>query len=151
MTWEYIAGFFDGEGSLVHNGKGYRANISQTNKEVLDEIKYFSGVGLVCKITKRQAQWKDSWVYYVSKQKDVDFFVRNILPFVYVKKDKIIETIPKLDRILELQKFRSIRLVRRKKEALKLRESGLSYWRIGQKMGLDRSYVRKLILGKWKS
>lgn len=151
MSWEYVAGFFDGEGSLVYNGKGYRAIIYQTDFDVLEEIRKFSQVGLVCKLTKRQAHWKDSWAYYVAKQKDVDYFIRKILPFAHIKKDKIIRAIPNLKKILELQEFRSDRHASRKKEALKLRESGLSYWRIGEKMGFDRSYARKLILGKWKS
>lgn len=55
MTWEYIAGFFDGEGSICHNGKGYRVTIVQTNQEVLDDIVQFSGVGSVIKNHKEKS------------------------------------------------------------------------------------------------
>ncbi|HPA25214.1 MAG TPA: LAGLIDADG family homing endonuclease [bacterium] len=45
MTWNYVAGFFDGEGSITKNGSGFRITIVQTNKEVLEEIKKFIQLG----------------------------------------------------------------------------------------------------------
>ncbi len=45
MTWNYVVGFFDGEGSITKNGSGFRITIVQTNKEVLEEIKKFIQLG----------------------------------------------------------------------------------------------------------
>src|SRR3989344_2656037 len=51
MTWDYIAGFFDGEGSLVHNGEGFRILIPQTHEGVLLVIKNSKNNLIVKKIT----------------------------------------------------------------------------------------------------
>ena len=58
MNWSYIAGFFDGEGSVAHNGKGFRITIAQTDLEILNLIKDFTGVGHVIEVTKRKKHWK---------------------------------------------------------------------------------------------
>lgn len=148
MTWEYVAGFFDGEGALTQNDKGgFRISIAQTNRPVLENIKGFSGVGNICLVTKRKEHWKESWVYYVSKQKDVYIFLTKTRPFLIVKKKLVLKRLPTLREIIKLQNRRKLRLTNRKQRALSLRGSGLSYWRIGKRMGLDRSYVRRLMLG----
>lgn len=74
MTWNYVVGFFDGEGSITKNGSGFRITIVQTNKEVLEEIKKFIQLGGVMEITKRKLHWKDCWVYYIASPKDVHIF-----------------------------------------------------------------------------
>lgn len=98
MTWQYIAGFFDGEGSFCHNGKGFRITISQTDENVLNEIKKFTGLGNVIKVTKRRDHWKDAWVYYIAKQEDVLTFTQNTTEYLLVKKDILIDAQKKLQR-----------------------------------------------------
>ncbi len=67
MDWNYIAGFFDGEGSILkHDPTNYRISIPQTNEEVLQKIKTFSNMGNIFKTRKRKEHWKDSWVYSVA-------------------------------------------------------------------------------------
>jgi len=71
MNWDYIAGFFDGEGCITYGrSKRYRIMISQTHKEVLESIRDFVGVGYVVEVAKRKSHWKDSWVFYIAKQED---------------------------------------------------------------------------------
>ncbi len=56
MDWSYIAGFFDGEGNFkigrikITKGKiahQLQIRITNTNKEVLEEIKRFVGYGWI--------------------------------------------------------------------------------------------------------
>ena len=89
MTWQYISGFFDGEGSLCHNGKGYRITIPQTSESVLQSIKTFVGSGQVIHVTKRKVHWKESWVFYIARQEDVYMFLRKIAAHVIVKKGHV--------------------------------------------------------------
>ena len=146
MTWKYIAGFFDGEGSITHNKKGYRITISQTNKEVLNNIKNYTGVGNIFKNSKRRSHWKDSWVYYIAKQSDVFLFLKNILPYLIIKKNEANKTLPDLEssvnRINKKIRERRIRI----KKVKKLREQGLSYRQIGERLNIDYGYARRLIL-----
>jgi intein-encoded DNA endonuclease-like protein len=146
MTWEYIAGFFDGEGSLVHNGKGYRITISQTNYEVLDKIKSYAGIGYIFQNKKRKAHWKESWVYYIAKQEDVYYFIKNISPFLIVKRDLATQIIPKLILAIERGSQRKLRLKNNIIASKNLRKRGLTYREIGKKLGIDWGYARRLSL-----
>lgn len=60
LTWPYIAGFFDGEGSCGLYGKEGKglgrvvASIAQRDSRVLDDIRYFlSTYGIACSIRSR--------------------------------------------------------------------------------------------------
>jgi intein-encoded DNA endonuclease-like protein len=150
MTWEYIAGFFDGEGSLTHNGKGFRITIPQTNEEVLISIKDFADMGNIFKEKKRKVHWKDSWIYNISKQKDIYDFLNQIQKFVIVKKSKALAVLPELQYNIEQQRLRQDKHLQRRAQAIALRKQGLSYWRIGLEMGgLDRGYIRRIILHRY--
>jgi len=146
MTWNYISGFFDGEGSIAHNGKGFRVTISQTNKEVLDAIKIFTKVGNVFEVTKRKEHWKDSWVYYIAKQEDVYYFLSKINRYIVVKKKQTELILPQLEKILKKQATRKNRRARLIRETKKLRGDNLSYRKIGEMLGIDWGYARRLSL-----
>jgi DNA-binding transcriptional regulator WhiA len=145
MTWEYIAGFFDGEGSIVYNGSGFRLTIAQTNLTVLDSISKFTKIGQVIKVTKRQAHWKDSWVYYISKQEDILFFVRHVQNLSIVKKQKINIVLPKLIRAVSNNRDRVLKRQLLTKSAKALRKNGLSYREIGKRLNIDFGQARRLI------
>jgi len=146
MNWFYIGGFFDGEGSLTHNGKGYRITIAQANDEVLSEIQKFCKNGHIIKVKKRKIHWKDSWVFYISKQEDVYKFIVRIAPYLIVKKQLICRVVPILKKYVELQNKKKTVLEKRKKLVIELRNKSFSYRAIGKKVGIDWSYARKLIL-----
>jgi len=80
MNWNYIAGFFDGEGTLGKYSKsGYKIGITQSSKKVLEEIQIFTGLGHIHFIKKRKSHWQNAWLYYIAKQEDVYFFLNKIL------------------------------------------------------------------------
>ena len=146
MTWEYIAGFFDGEGSLVFSDGRWRVSIPQTNEDVLVQIRSFAKCGNLLKARKRQSHWKDSWVYYIVSQKDAYRFLINIKPFLIVKRSSVVESLPKLGYIIKQQNQRLDKRKKRFKEAFRLRNQGLSYHAIELRMGLDRGYIRRLLI-----
>jgi len=146
MNWTYIAGFFDGEGSITYNGKGFRITIPQTNEEVLLSIKKFTGYGNIIYIAKRKSHWSDSWSYYVAKQTEVYDFVKKVKPFVIVKKSLIIKANLELKNIVNNQKLKKKLYFYRKKEIKNLRSKGLTYREIGRKLKIDWGYVRRLNL-----
>lgn len=148
VSWSYIAGFFDGEGSITHNGRGFRVTIPQTNLGVLLEIKKFTGVGYVIKIAKRRAHWKTAWIFYVASQRDVRSFLRRVQPNLILKRTRIARILKKLDRIVSDQRRRHTIAQTRKLRAKYLRQSGLSYRAIGRAVGIDWGYARRIILGR---
>lgn len=147
MDWSYIAGFLDGEGSIAKNGEtDYRIAIPQTNEEVLQAIKSFYGVGNICKVTKRKEHWKDSWTYTVARQVDVLVFLKNVYPYLIVKKRSARKLIPVIADIVSAQRKRKTDLQKKIKKSKLLRGKGLSYRAIGKKLRIDHGYVRRLIL-----
>lgn len=146
MTWEYIAGFFDGEGSITNNKKGFRITIAQANFEVLEQIKNFTGIGNIFKNKKRENHWKESWVFYIAKQNDVLLFLTHVKPYLIVKSKQTKQTIPQLAiKVANIDKKKKARQARIT-QAKKYRKDGLTYREIGKKMNIDFGYARRIIL-----
>lgn len=146
VSWSYIAGFFDGEGSITHNGKGYRITITQTNLQVLQGIRQFTKIGNVIALARRQPHWKDNWAYYIAKQADVYRFLKGVTPHLIVKQNLTQRTLRALPELLARQKERAKRAKWHKIQAHILRQRGLSYRAIGQQLGIDWGYARRLYL-----
>lgn len=124
----YVAGFFDGEGSLgitrtIAHGKyvGYHGviQISQTNFEVLEFIKEEWGGTL--DITKRKNEksyWKKCWRLRMGGKK-IYKFLKDILPYLIVKR-------PQAELYLKFQPFNRVGGLpdkpRYTQEEIKLRE-----------------------------
>jgi len=148
INWSYLAGFFDGEGSITHNGKGFRITIPQTNLEVIKKIQQFTKYGNVLSISKRKSHWKDSWIYYIARQKDILFFLKRIFPHLVVKKSYTKQVIKTLNIVVARQERHASAIKNRKINARGLRKRGLSYRAIGKRLNIDWGYARRIILNK---
>ena len=95
----YIAGLFDGEGSVdFARRKEKRGNvqsilmrIEMTDKDVLKWVHETLGVGTVRKRNRspsRKAHWKDAWVYSI-RFRDALHVCKLIWPHIKVKLNKI--------------------------------------------------------------
>ena len=144
--WSYIAGFFDGEGTLCHNGRGYRICITQTNEDVLKKIMKFTGYGNVVEITKRKSHWKDSWLYFISKQENIYRFLIGISKDVIVKKYNVTKTIPVLKMIIRNMKEKDKKRIILYRRAKDLRKEGLTYREIGRILKIDFGQARRIII-----
>ena len=147
VSWSYIAGFVDREGSFVKYGEtDYRISIPQTNEKVLTEIQRFTKSGNICKARKRKEHWKESWIYTVARQEDVLKFLRSIYPYLIVKINLARTLIPIVAKIVSAQRKKRLNLQKNIKTCKLLRCKGLSYRAIGKKVKIDHGYVRRLIL-----
>ena len=146
MNWSYIAGFIDGEGSIVKRKYGFAISIPQTNLEVLEEMKEFIGYGNIYKLTKRKSHWKDAWTYMIQSQGGVYYVIINILDSLIVKRQVAIKVLPSLKKSLDLADARKEIRNYRIKKSIKFRNLGWTYQRIGEYLKIDRSHVRRLIL-----
>lgn len=98
MTWEYISGYFDGEGTVYiapPHGKSVNCQFvwHNNNLESLEEMYYFMRVGRI-KGRKLRAGYTQQYILVVSKRSEM----LKILPFL--KANCII----KLPRLLEAEK-----------------------------------------------
>ncbi len=147
MNWNYIAGFFDGEGTLGKYSKsGYKIGITQSSKKVLEEIQIFTGLGHIHFIKKRKSHWQNAWLYYIAKQEDVYFFLNKILDNLVVKKEVVLKVLPILKKNIENKRKRRAIYLKKKQLAKILRRKGLSYRQIGKRLDIDWGYARRLIL-----
>jgi hypothetical protein len=101
--WSYLAGLFDGEGSFTisnlvrHDRPAYAFReifITNTNVKIMDWLsKNFGGKVRVSRYGDKG--WKDVYKWHASA-KDHKYIIRNILPFLIVKKkqaEKVLEFI----------------------------------------------------------
>lgn len=84
MTYEYIAGFFDGEGcvsiSKTHQTSfNLRIGIAQKRRKILEEIIDFFGYGKIGPVGRHRAPF----LYFDSKK--ALNFLEGVLPFLRVK------------------------------------------------------------------
>lgn len=146
MDSKYIAGFFDGEGSICLTGKNknrWTISIPQTNFEVLESIYKFLGYGRVIKVTKRKVHWKDAWVYQIGKQEEVFNFLKLIYPNLIVKRDKVYKALKGLIKIIDYKK-----LIENKRIKVKeLVSKGLSYRKIEKEYKINRGFIYRTMVG----
>jgi intein/homing endonuclease len=145
MTWDYIAGFFDGEGSITIKEHRVRIALPQTSFGVLHDIKKIAGVGSIFKVTKRKSHWKDSWVYYIAKQKDILYFLKKIERKLILKQSLAKIAIIKLQDRLYVRKRQRQKFLQNIQKSKKLRAKGLTYRQIGKLLSIDWGYVRRMV------
>jgi len=147
ISWQYIAGFVDGEGSIVKTKRTvYRILIPQTHEGVLKAIQGFTGMGFIFKGKTRKAHWKDNWVYVVAQQRQVLFFLKKIHPYLIVKRQLATDRIPVLTQLIFEGDQRRGQLQKRLKLCKFWRSKGLTYRAIGKKLKIDFGYARRLCL-----
>ena len=135
MTWEYISGFFDGEGHvscLLRNKKStkYQIGMAQTKSQaaVLFVIKDFleeHGVRVHVHLDNSHNKLSRNTTVRLrlSDAKSVATFIRGVLPFIIVKKGKALVALLESEAVIERSENRKARLA----QAVLMRENGSSY------------------------
>ena len=79
MNWDYLAGFLDGEGSIIIKPPRVRLYISNTNKEVLEKIRDFVKCGNVYGINlkNKKENWSKPYGWTICFHKDVLRILQN--------------------------------------------------------------------------
>jgi len=99
MSWQYIAGFFDGEGSVVRrkdeSRDTYILSICNTNLEILEKIRDFMGCGriFVDKRSKQNPKHSTRYQLRINAYKDVIRVASKIAPFSFIKRELLEEAI----------------------------------------------------------
>jgi intein-encoded DNA endonuclease-like protein len=152
MSWEYIAGFFDGEGCIHIREKNKYApivlNMTQKNKTVLRIIeKFLYNNNIQCNINTDRRGYSS---ITINRTKDALHFLNNIVRLLIVKREKANIVILLLED--KLNKFNCrVRLTLEQKRLLKnLLNSNLTDQQIADKVRCSRRSVYDYRLGKLK-
>jgi intein-encoded DNA endonuclease-like protein len=142
MNWEYIGGFFDGEGCVGIKKQPNRRirvdiNISQKKGAILYEIAKFLSE---FKIESHIYNNKDNVPYLqIAQSRSARLFLENIQSHVFVKREDV-------DRGLAIpfdKKWTDI-TAEEKTEILRLHANGVSYRKIATMVGRDESSVYRV-------
>lgn len=93
LSWPYVAGFFDGEGSIRIRQMGCEASVSQSRLRglrLLTEMRCFLALhGIASKVTPHTSDNPfQMYKLTISKRRNVIAFVRNMLPHLHIKKSE---------------------------------------------------------------
>lgn len=83
----WLAGFFDGEGSLSQCPP-WQLTLANTNKASVDRCQTYTGAGSV-KLVKSYtapAHWSPKWVWKITRQRDIEAVCRQMLPYLIIKR-----------------------------------------------------------------
>lgn len=95
MNWNYIAGYFDGEGSIwaSRKGKGLKVTVafSNTNKESLNKMCEYTKLGSVYPTYRRKQQphWKQAYLWEIQNHGDALKFIKKVMNLCIIKKKKL--------------------------------------------------------------
>lgn len=91
LTIQYIAGFFDGEGTIgvsLEHGKYHtlRIYMGNTDEQIIRDIKNFFGIGGIY-ITTSKLSTKPFYIWCIHA-KTGSKILENLLPYLHVKKER---------------------------------------------------------------
>lgn len=100
MTWDYVAGFFDGEGNVFFNERTQRIAMHNTDLAVLHEIRDFMGCGKIRSMSpsNRPAHWKECFKLEVQKLDDLARVIPEIVSRSHVKADALRALLVQVER-----------------------------------------------------
>jgi hypothetical protein len=98
IDWGYVAGFFDGEGSLHRDNKKSTVQIRMDNtcKESIVRIQQFINCGTISNRGRDKPHHKDRYRLTVANHTEVLRIRENMLPYLIVKRRRLRK--PSLDQ-----------------------------------------------------
>lgn len=145
MNWDYLAGFVDGEGSIIIKPPRVRIYIGNTNKQVLQEIKEFTNCGSVYDVnmTNKSEKWKKQYGWTICFHQDVLRILKHLRTKLIIKK----ELCEKAINYIENKRWQKYYLSREELEKWKHLGSSRN---IAMKLGVSQAsvlnYLRKFNL-----
>lgn len=72
LTLGWLAGMFEGEGTIFARGSATQVSINSTDKDIIERLHKVTGIGNVHFInyTKKNPEWKDQWRWLISRKDD---------------------------------------------------------------------------------
>lgn len=94
MNWNYIAGFFDADGSITYENRGkghWELKFTNTDKKILQKIKNFIKAGKVYRHHRKRPYGKPCYDLRIARHLAVLRICTELLPRCHVKKERVKE------------------------------------------------------------
>lgn len=85
-SWAYLAGLFDGEGSINVSRGTIRLRINMTSEETLRHLEATFGGKLHRRPAPASPRHKQQWTWSVERQADMRFMLNRLLPLLVTKR-----------------------------------------------------------------
>lgn len=145
----WLAGFFDGEGNIyLPSKKTFSVNIciGNTNGEVIKAIHSRINLGQVAITKFKSEHWLDKYVWRIRTYLDAEYVLRQIVPYLYIKKKAAQEALGRIDRAKEQKQ----RLIQRNEMILSMLESGKTGVEVAKYFGISETLVAGIHTGRMK-
>lgn len=145
----YVAGFFDGEGTVNYYNSSLRVSISQKDRTVLDWLCSIYGGGVNCRPNGVHVWWVNGAGSFA--------FLSEVGPYLRIKVEQVREAINKaiankspsrIDDLEEL-KERKARYIQAYQETLHLQAQGMSVYAIGKHIVAKYGVKGKCRVERW--
>jgi hypothetical protein len=148
----WVAGLFEGEGTISINSHGVRASIEMTDIDVLENVKSnFGGSLIEQKRRKGKEHYKISWRWQLTNSKEACEFLEVILPFLYSRRSvRVNEALKWYKESIRAKEIKAAKRQILLEEIKKLGETNISHKEIAIKLNVSRSYVSYTLQGKYK-
>ncbi|MDD5700313.1 MAG: LAGLIDADG family homing endonuclease [Candidatus Nanoarchaeia archaeon] len=94
MNWDYVAGFIDGEGSIIIKPPRVRLYISNTDKKALNRIEKFLKCGYTFEVKRKlKDNWKKQYGWTICDHNECLRILKNLRKKLIIKKEKCEEAI----------------------------------------------------------
>lgn len=137
----WLAGFFDGEGSIYVPQYGVEISVSNTERKIIVAIQKHTGVGRLIETRFDRENWKTKYTWRVRRYEEVEPVLKLMLPFLTIKKDKAKIALARIGAKNEETRKR----LRRNARIVRLRDKGLRHFEIAAKMKIERSTVTQVL------
>lgn len=136
MNWDYVAGFLDGEGSIIIKPPRVRLYISNTDLNVLIKLKEFMNYGRVYEIKRKNNHgWKRQYGWELGNHKSCLKVLKKLKNKLIIKREKCAEAIS----YIENKRWQGDYLSKNELKKFK----NLSYRKIAKKLGVSHFSVFK--------
>jgi len=136
----YVAGFFDGEGSISYaKGKKFAIEIciANTNREVIELLHKCLGLGYIDVQVPKKPNWSTKYSFRIRNLEEVEKFLTLIADKVVVKKEKVREALAKIKEYKELV----LKYEKMKQEIAELYRQGVPINEIASRFNISRQRV----------
>lgn len=147
----WLAGLFEGEGSFnMPHGVAKSIKIDMTDRDIIDRVQQIFG-GSVCLYEPDDIRHRPWWRWTATTM-EAEILVREMLPFLGERRaQRAREYLAEREARATKRAARQTAVSDRRERVRALRGQGLTQAKIAQEVGLDRSTVGHILLGRYDS
>jgi hypothetical protein len=148
----YIAGFLDGEGSIITAAHRYnhfiRIVLANTHEPTLLAIQKRLGFGNIHKRPSKNPKHKTLFVLYIDNFDRIEELLRMVRPYLYIKADKANEAF----KVIDKRKASIANIIQRNESIINEINKGLPQTEIAKKYKMSQQNISCIKSGKtWPS